>query len=59
MKPGEIAVIVTALEWIGVDGLLLSGEVEGRREVASLEVVGRCGRAPLLAAVLVRAFRLA
>ncbi len=28
MKPGEIAVIVTALEWIGVDGLLLSGEVE-------------------------------
>ena len=28
MKPGEIAVIVTAREWIGVDGLLLSGEVE-------------------------------
>ena len=28
MKPGEIAVIVSAREWIGVDGLLLSGEVE-------------------------------
>ena len=33
----------------------MSGEVEGRREVASLEVVGGCRFVPFLDAVLVRA----
>ena len=43
----------SARGWIGVEGLLLSGEVEERREVASLEVVGGCRFIPFIAAVQV------